>query len=169
MAILGKLYKLERFLGNRKELGPVFDYFKQALDPNSSVHRRIFSLPVGSFEKVPLTGDIFALEQVFLTKRREECFIESHRNFIDFQLILKGCEQMEYADIDRLTIDRPYDEQKDLITYRMEELMSKFLLQEEDLAIFFPDDAHIGMPMCRSEEKVYKTVIKFPTHIWSGA
>lgn len=161
MAIIGNIYKLEKFF-KEKNLNIVFDYFKQAIDENSEVHKRIFSLPVGSFEKVNITNDIFALEQVFNTKYREDCFIESHKKYIDFQLILSGNEQMEYVDIDKLEVDQSYDEQKDLITYKLLDNTSKFLLQDNDLAIFFPDDAHIGLPKYKESELVYKTVIKFP-------
>lgn len=165
MAIIGNLYKLEEFL-NKKNLDIVFNYFKEAVNKNSDIHKRIFNLPVGSFEKVNITEDIFALEQVFYTKNRESCFIESHKKFIDFQLILSGNEQMEYVDIDKLKIENPYDEKKDLITYKLVDNTSKFLLQENDLAIFFPDDAHIGLPQFKDSELVYKTVIKLPISNW---
>lgn len=165
MAIIGNLYKLEDFLKD-KNLSIVFDYFKQSLDKNSEVHKRIFALPVGAFEKVELAKDIFALEQVAYTKERENCYIEAHKKYIDFQLVLSGNEQMEYVDIDKLEIDKVYDEQKDLITYKLTNNTSKFLLQKEDLAIFFPDDAHIGRPKFEEIEIVYKTVIKFPVNLW---
>lgn len=165
MAIIGNIYKLENFLKDKdkdKDLNLVFDYFKQALDTKSEVHKRIFSLPVGSFDKVNITDDIFALEQVFYTKNREDCFIESHKKYIDFQLIISGKEQMEYIDIDKLEVDKSYDKVKDLITYKFVDNTSKFLLESEDIAIFFPDDAHIGLPKYTEPELVYKTVIKFP-------
>lgn len=165
MAIIGNIYKLENFLKD-KNLDIVFDYFKQAIDNNSDIHKRIYDLPVGSFEKVNITDDIFALEQVFYTKDREECFIESHQKYIDFQLILSGNEQMEYVDIDKLQIDNEYDEEKDLITYELVDNTSKFLLQKNDLAIFFPDDGHIGLPKFIDKELVYKTVIKLPISLW---
>lgn len=165
MAIIGNLYKLEEFL-NKRNLDIVFNYFKEAVNKNSDIHKRIFNLPVGSFEKVNITEDIFALEQVFYTKDRESCFIESHKKFIDFQLILSGNEQMEYIDIDKLEIENHYDEKKDLITYKLVDNTSKFLLQENDLAIFFPDDAHIGLPKFKNRELVYKTVIKLPISNW---
>jgi len=165
MAIIGNIYKLEEFLKD-KNLDIVFDYFKQAIDTNSDIHKRIFSLPTGSFEKVALTDDVFALEQVFYTKDREECFIESHKEYIDFQLILSGNEQMEYIDIDKLEVDKHYDEVKDLITYKLTNNTSKFLLQDNDLAIFCPDDAHIGLPKYEKTELVYKTVIKLPVGLY---
>lgn len=165
MAIIGNIYKLENFLEN-KGLHVMFDYFKQAIDFQSDIHKRIFSLPAGSFEKISIIDDIFALEQVFYTKNREDCFIESHKKYIDFQLILSGNEQMEYIDIDKLEIDKSYDEQKDLITYKLTDNTSKFLLQKNDLAIFFPNDAHIGLPKYSEPELVYKTVIKLPVELW---
>lgn len=161
MAMIGNINKLETFL-NDKNLEAVFNYFKQAINSTSDIHKRIFNLPVGSFKKVMITDNIFALEQVFYTKDRKECFIESHRKYIDFQLILSGNEQMEYIDIDKLEVKNNYDEEKDLITYKLVDNTSKFLLQENDLAIFFPDDGHIGLPKYKESELVYKTVIKFP-------
>lgn len=164
--IIGNIYKLEKFL-QEKNLEVVFTYFKGALDAQSEVHKRIFSLNAGAFEKVNITDNIFALEQVFYTKRREECFIESHRKYIDFQLILSGVEQMEYVDIDKLEIENSYDESKDLIIYKLTDETSKLLLQSGDLAIFFPDDAHIGLPMFQESKLVRKTVIKLPIELWS--
>ena len=165
MAIIGNLYKLEKQL-SEKNLQVVFEYFKAALDESSEVHKRIFNSPVGSFVKLPLTDDIFALEQVFYTKNREECFIESHKKYIDFQLVLEGVEEMEYIDINKLTIDKSYDASKDLITYKMVDNTSKFVLQKADLAIFFPDDAHIGLPMHKEKSLVHKTVIKLPIELY---
>lgn len=165
MAIIGNLYKLQRqFADWVPQI--VFDYFNEALTHGSSVHERIFALPVGSFDKVPLNDTTFALEQVFHTKKREECFIESHRKYIDFQLILSGMEAMEYIDIDKLRPDAPYDETKDLIIYPMVDFTSRFLLQKGDLVIFFPDDAHVGLPMHETTSLVHKTVIKLPTELW---
>jgi YhcH/YjgK/YiaL family protein len=115
---------------------------------------------------MPITDNIFALEQVFYTKDRESCFIESHRNYIDFQLVLSGAEQMEYVDIDKLTVSNPYDVSKDLIKYEMTDHTSKFLLESGDLAIFLLDDAHIGLPKFKEPELVYKTVIKLPVELF---
>ena len=165
MAIIGNIYKVEKLLKDKK-LDLVFEYFKDAIDKNTSINKRIFNLPHGSFEKVNISDEIFALEQVFYTKDRKDCFIESHKKYIDFQLILSGNEQMEYVDIEKLTIENEYDEEKDLITYKLVDNTSKFLLQEKDLAIFLPDDAHIGLPKYKESELCYKTVIKLPVELW---
>ena len=167
MAIIGNIFKLEAFLKDRN-INIVFDYFKQALEKNSAIHKRIFNLPVRAFEKVNITDNIIALEQVFFTKNRKECIIESHKKYIDFQLVLYGAEEMEYIDIDKLEINTPYNKSTDLITYKMVSNTSKFVMQEADLAIFFPDDAHIGQPKHKKTELVYKTVIKLPIALWKN-
>lgn len=167
MAIIGNIYKLEKFL-NKKELNIVFDYFKKATNPNSDISKRILSKTSDSCEKIMLTDEIFVLEQVFYTKNREESIIESHRKYIDFQLVISGNEQMEYIDIDKLTIENEYDEYKDLILYKLVDNTSKFVLQNNDLAIFFPDDAHLGLGIYEKSELVHKAVIKFPKHLYFG-
>lgn len=165
MAIIGNIKKIEQHLAD-KNLQLVFDYFTQVLDQTSITHKRIINLPEGSFEKLPLSQDIFALEQVFHTKKRENCFFESHKKYIDFQLILNGVEQMEHIDIDKLLIDKIYDHRKDLITYQLVNNASKIVMQKGDLSIFFPDDAHMGQAMFMESELVYKTVIKLPIEIF---
>ncbi|MBU1216497.1 YhcH/YjgK/YiaL family protein [bacterium] len=166
MAIIGNVYKIEKFLKD-KNVKVVFDYFKEALEKNSKVSQRIFSLPLGSFQRYDINEEIFAIEQVFYTKNREECFIESHKKYIDFQLILSGNELMEHIDIDKLEVDMAYDEKKDLITYKLVDNTSRILLQAQDLAVYFPDDAHIGLPKYKESELVHKTVIKFSIELWN--
>lgn len=165
MAIIGNIFKIESFL-KIKNLDTVFAYFKQSLEFNSEINRRIFELPIGSFEKVNITDEIFALEQVFLSKDRKDCFIESHKKYVDFQLILSGREQMEYIDIEKLEINTSYNENKDLITYSLVDNTSKFVMEANDLAVFFPEDGHVGMPKYKDSSKVYKTVVKVPVTLF---
>ena len=75
---------------------------------------------------------------------------------------------MEYIDIDKLEIEENYDDKKDLITYKLVDNTSKFLLQDNDLAIFFSNDGHIGLPKYQESEIVYKTVIKLPVSLWNS-
>ncbi|MGL1887870.1 MAG: YhcH/YjgK/YiaL family protein [Reichenbachiella sp.] len=162
MAIIGDLYKIDHLLIDKK-LNVVFDYLKDAAKKGSIVNKRIFSLPVGSFEKVFLSEDIFALEQVYYTKERNDCFVESHLKHIDFQLHLEGIEQMETIDVDKLVVKSAYDEQNDLITYETVDEMSKIIMGQNSLVIYFPEDAHMGLPQySNTKSLVYKTVVKLP-------
>lgn len=164
MAIVGNLYKLETQFSN-KNLSTVFEYLKAALDVQSDIHKRIFALPPDSFEKTILKNGIFAYEQVAMTQEIDKCFIESHKKYVDFQLLLDGVEEMGYVDIDKLKIDSPYSEDKDLITYEMRNKVSKFVLETADLAIFFPEDGHIGLSMHKKESLIRKAVVKVPVEL----
>ncbi|WP_420316818.1 YhcH/YjgK/YiaL family protein [Ekhidna sp.] len=165
MAIIGSLTKVrKRYFHNKLDV--VFDYLSEALSENSTIRKRIFSRHLGAFEKVALTEDIFALEQVFETKNRDNCFWESHLKYVDFQLNLSGVEQMEFCDIQKMSILEQYDTQKDLIIYRDLEWSNKFIMQAGDLAVYYPEDAHMGLPWYeRKKCKVYKTVVKVPLNL----
>jgi biofilm protein TabA len=162
VAIIGELSSVQR-LFFKDQLRIVFDYLNEAVDIHSAVHKRIFSRPLGAFEKVDLTDNIFALEQVFETKDHSECFYESHRKYVDFQLNLSGIEQMEWIHREKMTVSEPYNEKVDLIKYKVTTEASKLLMKSGDLAIYYPDDVHMGLPYFKKEPSiVHKTVVKCP-------
>ena len=89
MAVIGNIYQLRQQL-HKNKLDVVFDYLEASLNKNTAVSKRIKDYEIGAFERVDIVGqEIFALEQVFMTKSRENCFFESHLKYIDFQLILE--------------------------------------------------------------------------------
>lgn len=166
MAIIGKLSAVhDRYF--RDHLDEVFSYLRDASTEKTDIRKRIFSRPMGAFERVDLTSGIFALEQVFETKNRNDCFFEGHRKYIDFQLNLSGIEQMEFASIDNMEIKKEYDSEKDLTLFKNSENTTKILLRVNDLAVYFPEDVHMGLPYFNSKvSKVYKTVVKVPIEIF---
>jgi len=167
MAIIGNIHHIQKRL-SKQNLNIIFDYLTQAVDTNSHVSQQLFSLPLNSFEKVALEDGIFAFLQVATTKPIDECFIESHKKYVDFQLLISGDEEMGYIDIEKLHVDVPYSEEKDLITYHMQDDFSKFLLKAQDLAIFFPEDGHIGLKMYKEKSLIRKIVIKVPLSLFEG-
>lgn len=164
MAIITTKDDLKEYCSNRV----VLDYVQSVFE-NDSLHRkRIFSLPTGAFERYYFDEELFALEQVFMTKARNECFWETHQRFIDIQIMLDGIEQMEHIDAAKLSVKMSYDDTKDLVTYHDTPKSNKLVLQAGDIAIFFPKDAHMGLPMyAQTPAHVYKTVIKYPVHLWN--
>jgi len=161
MAIIGKIEHLQQRL-NYPHLQHVFTYLSKALNTKSDIHKKLFNLPIDSFEKIPLEKETFAFLQVAITKHIKYCFIESHQKYVDFQLIVEGIEEMHYIDTSKLTVDAPYDKSKDLSTYKPHSHTSKFLLESGDLAVFFPEDGHIGLSMYKEPSLIRKVVIKVP-------
>ena len=137
-----------------------FEYLDKVLEIGSSDYERLVSLPIGAFEKVELDSDNFGLEQVYMSKNREDCFFESHKKYIDVQFILEGEEIIEVTDKDNLNVSMPYSVEMDLIKYEMTDNSSVLRLKKGDVAIFYPEDAHMPCVKINSSVKVVKTVVK---------
>lgn len=140
----------------------VNEYLKSLYHDDSETVKRIYALTPPSFVRYDITDDIFAMEQTFVTKDRGDCFYESHRKYVDIQIIIGGIEQLELADIAKLTVDKSFDAEKDLVTYQDYHKSSKLVMQRFDAAVFYPDDAHLCVSRFDIPERVYKTVLKVP-------
>ena len=114
-------------------------------------------LPVG---KTPIDGDqVFALVQDNTTKPREQGVWEAHRKHIDVQFVAAGIEEMGYANVNTLTVRKPYDEQTDFALF--DGAGSFVTVPAGSFTIFFPQDAHIpGSAVDGQPAPVRKVVVK---------
>lgn len=168
MAIISNINGIFNYLPKSQVFNNIRDYLINSLDICSLEYKRINNLPLGSFEKVELFDDIFAIEQTFQTKNRRKCFFESHQKFVDIQMVISGIEQMELIDISNLKIKEPYNSDTDFIIYNLTNKSSKIVLQSADIVIFFPNDGHMGIPKFKKKCIVFKTVIKVPVKYFKG-
>jgi len=159
MAIFGKLEILKEQLSSDKFI-KAFGYLENVLKQGTTANERLLSLPLNAFEKVDIDENNFGLEQVYNSKERENCFFESHKQYIDVQFILEGEEIIEVANSSDLSIDMPYSDEMDLMKYTMTNNSSILKLQKGDVAIFYPEDAHMPCVQVESSLKVVKTVVK---------
>ncbi|MBI2496968.1 MAG: YhcH/YjgK/YiaL family protein [Opitutae bacterium] len=161
MAVFGPLSTVRAQLAHDARFTAAFDYVAEALNPASAVRQRIGGVAVGTTGRIELTGGAFALEQAYLSKPRAEAFLESHRKYIDVQVVVAGEEIQEVADIARMTVDAPYDAGRDLIKYL--DCRDTSLLNARDglVAVFFPADGHISRAAAQPV-LVRKTVVKVP-------
>lgn len=114
-------------------------------------------LPVG---KIPIRGDeIYALVQDNTTKLRSEGVWEAHRKYIDVQFVAAGVEQMGYANVETLTVKKPYDAQVDYGLF--DGTGSYVTVPAGSFTIFFPQDGHIpGSAVNEQPASVRKVVVK---------
>ncbi len=161
MAVFGSLSTVRAQLASDPRFNAAFDYVAQALDASSPVHRRIGAVAVGVTDKIPLSGGAFALEQAYLSKPRAEVFLESHRKYIDVQVVVAGEEIQEVVDIGRLALDVPYDAERDLIKYRDYTDTSALSARGGLVAIYFPVDGHQSRAAA-APVLVRKAVVKVP-------
>lgn len=101
--------------------------------------------------------EIFAIVQEYMTKDKNECKLEGHKNYIDIQYIISGEELIGISTLEnqeKVTVNKEDD-------YTFYEGESYFIkLKEGMFAIFFPDDLHMPSIKVEATKSVKKIVIK---------
>lgn len=163
MALIGSIATVRAQVGSKENFAAAFAYLDDVFRADSPAAARMRALAVGVTERIELAGGAFALEQAYVTKPRTEGFFESHRKFIDVQVIVEGEERMELVDEARAAGKTPYQAERDLIVYEDPAGATVLALRAGDAAVFYPADVH--MPGLRAKAEgglVRKTVIKVP-------
>lgn len=159
MALFGAL-EIIKIQADQQKFRLAFEYLERVLGRDSIEQKRLLNYPIDAFEKIELDDNNFALEQVYNTKERSNCFFESHKQFIDVQFILEGEEIIEVSNSEMLVVSSSYNEQMDLIKYEDTIQVSQIVLKKGDVAIFYPQDAHMPCVKNVNPIKVIKTVVK---------
>ncbi len=162
MALFGSLATVRFQLAHAAYFEAAFAYLDEVMRPGSAGFKRILGIEAGKTERVELSGGSFALEQAYLTKPRDQGFFESHRAYIDLQVIVSGEELMEVADVAKLAVDEDFTPGKDLIKYRMFDGASVVRVGAGEAAVFFPVDGHMPTLAVKAPVLLHKTVIKVP-------
>jgi len=163
MALFGQIPLIKKQITLSAGFVTAFEYVAEILTPGSPARLRINAMQAGDSDKILLTGGAFAMEQVYYTKPRHKGFFESHKKYIDVQVMVEGIEGMEVSDVSHLTVSEPYLEEKDLIKYADTNMASILRLGHGAAAVFYPTDGH--MPTLQLEDGpklVRKTVVKVP-------
>ncbi len=119
----------------------------------------IYSLSGGRYE---IAGDsAFILIQEYYTMPETEKDWESHKKYIDIQLVMDGCEYMGYSPKDFLNIKKEYSTENDIIFYENDDKEhSNIMVHKNHFCIFFPEDAHKPGLHTKEVSRVKKAVIK---------
>ena len=162
MAIFGPFSTVKLQLLADSRFRAALPYVEQALQAHSPSAKRIEAIGVGATERIELAGGSFALEQVYVPRLRPEGFFESHRKYIDVQVIVAGEELMEVKDISQLVVSEQYAPERDFIKYADAADTSVLKMRAGDVAVFFPEDGHMPSLRWRNADLVRKTVVKVP-------
>lgn len=162
MAIFGTLATVRQQTAHFDWLRPAFAYLNELFTPGTAAHLKMQSLAAGETFKRELSGGTFALEQVYLTKPRAEGVFETHRKYVDVQVLLAGEEFMEVTHPGSLIIRDAYNPERDATFYLDVPHASRLHLRAGDAAIYFPDDAHMGALQIAGPQLVRKAVLKVP-------
>ena len=163
MAILGSLATVRAQTARMGIFDSAFAYLDELFQPGSPAAVRLRGIAAGDSERIELAGGAFALEQVYPAKVRADGFFESHRKYIDVQVVFEGEEAMEFADISHLTVRQNYNPDRDVIIYADCTTPSVLRVGAGEAAVFFPADGHMpGLRTGTGTGLVRKTVIKVP-------
>lgn len=164
MAIFGSISTVRYQLAHADRFRATFAYLEDVFQKDSAAQRRIKEIAVGQQQRVELAGGAFALEQTYLSKLRSEGFFESHKQYIDVQVILEGSEFIEVSDVTKLKLTEDRTPAKDLLVYEMAAVgaVSPVRLDAGDAAVLFPVDGHMPGLAVASSALVRKIVVKVP-------
>ena len=96
---------------------------------------------------------------------RTEGFLETHKKYIDVQVLING-EEMVYCDWgDKLETAEPYNEEKDYEFFKDREDKIEFKFAGGEFMILFPHDAHKPAMICGDKQTVCKKLV-FKVKIW---
>src|SRR5688572_8037554 len=143
MALIGSLGTVRGQAAPVEKFAAAFAYLDDLFRAGSAAAERLRAQAPGETRRIELAGGAFALEQAYVAKLREEGFFESHRMFIDVQVVFEGEEWMELADIARMTVRTSYRADRDLTAYEDEAGASLLHLRAGEAAIFYPSDVHM--------------------------
>ena len=113
-----------------------------------------------------ITDKIYANVESYQRKSVMEATLESHRKYIDIQLLLSGSERIYYINIDGLVPIQQYDYVKDIIFYKKPKTeLNSLILNGRNFAVFYPQDAHAPqITTLALQNNVKKVVVKIPVN-----
>ncbi|MGN8414268.1 YhcH/YjgK/YiaL family protein [Helicobacter pylori] len=170
MAVFGELGSLGHLFKKTQALEILHGYLKEVMQKGSGANQRVLNLAINTEFQASLGHGIFSIEQSYClehAREGEKGFFESHRQYVDFQLIVKGVEGAKVVGINQAVIKTPYDKKRDLIVYEPVSEASFLRLDAGMLAIFFESDVHALRFYGESfekyrEEPIFKAVVKAP-------
>lgn len=154
--IVAKLDQLEQQAAMSPRLRKGLD-FLQNLDPQA--------LEPGTVE---IDGrEVYAMIQTYTSRpvteahRRGGPRFEAHRKYLDIQYLVSGTEAMGWAPLDRLEVNMPYNDERDILLGTVPAEARTLVPFSAGYAILlYPSDAH-GPGLAAGEpEPIVKVVVK---------
>ena len=115
---------------------------------NANLDKALAWLEAGGWDNLPvgrkdLDGDsLYALTQSYETKLPEAARYESHRDYLDIQILIEGREIIEVTDRDSLKVSVPYAPDIEFYATPKPNPCHSMVLVPGDALVFFPEDAH---------------------------
>lgn len=99
---------------------------------------KILSLENGSYD-VDYNGIKMNVGKYF-TKKENDKFWESHKRYLDVQIMIDGSERVAFNDIHNME-EKSFDPERDLVILEGNKLFD-IVIENGDVLVFFPNDVH---------------------------
>ena len=99
---------------------------------------KILSLENGSYD-IDYNGIKMNVGKYF-TKKEEDKFWESHKKYLDVQIMIDGSERVAINDIRNMR-EKSFDSERDLIILDGDKMFD-VIIENGDVLVFFPNDVH---------------------------
>lgn len=110
--------------------------------------------------KYIVNDDFYYMIQEYETRPEELCELESHKEYIDIQMIVSGYECMKVVDISRLMVKKDYDKNSDIMFWHKPSNMLQTILMPGTYIVLYPENAHCGCIAIEKAVNVKKIVGK---------
>jgi YhcH/YjgK/YiaL family protein len=111
--------------------------------------------------------DLYVMVMTYDTLPRHECRFESHRRYLDLQVLFEGSELIDWCRTSELQADDCYEEKKDVQFYRHRNTSTCLKMGPGNFAIFYPSDSHRPKIADGLSRSVRKAVFKINTALLS--
>lgn len=111
-------------------------------------------------EEHVVNDDFFYFVKSYGEKAKEDFKLESHKKYIDIQIMVSGSGTLDIVDISRLTIKEDYDFDKDVMYWNIPDRMAHITLRAGDYTILYPENAHRSLRLIEEGTSSLKIVGK---------
>jgi len=111
--------------------------------------------------------DIFAQVSSYQTQPAHDRRFETHKRYVDVQILLTGSERIDVISPETLVPDTDYDNHNDIRFYKRVDIPAvQLVMVPGSFALFFPHDSHCPQITPHSEvQNVKKAVIKINSRL----
>ena len=98
--------------------------------------------------------------QEYMTKNISDCKYESHKKYVDIQMMINGIEALETSDVDKLELETEYNEESDVMFWKRKNNQMRTVITDKSYVILYPQNAHMPCIAVDKPVKVKKLVAK---------
>ncbi len=108
-----------------------------------------------------ITTGVYANIDCYTTKLAGK--LESHKKYIDIQILLSGEERLDYTDTTDLIVSEQYNPEKDIMFYEHPDtFLNSVRLCYGNFIMLYPHEAHQPQMALIEPQQVKKVVVKIP-------